>query len=133
MRHGLRHLTGLRFTKEHKDLLTQWSDEQFEGFPIIGGPSPQYWGRAGQVTFTHDGKSATHKGLVVMAGPLRDQRRQSRQERLDALNAELEAQKSHRPTSSAYDQERAAQCQCQAESVQGGSVRRCHRLQDGRG
>ena len=93
--HGLRHLTGLKAsTKAQKQLLTQWSDEQIEGYPIIGGPSPQYWGRAGQVTFTHEGKSVTHKALVVMAGPLRDQWRQNRQERLDALNAELEALRS---------------------------------------
>ena len=93
--HGLRHLTGLKAqTKAQKQLLTQWSDEQIEVFPIIDGPSPQYWGRGGQVTFTHEGNSVTHKALVVLAGPLRDQWRQSRQERLDALDAELEALRS---------------------------------------
>ena len=93
--HGLRHLTGLKAsTKEQKQLLTQWSDEQIEVFPIVDGPVPRYWGRAGQVTFTHEGKSVTHKALVVIAGPLRDQWRQSRQEQLDALDAELKALRS---------------------------------------
>jgi len=90
--HGLRHLTGLKAsTKAQKQLLTQWSDEQIEAFPLVDGPLPQYWGRGGQVTFTHEGQSVTHKALVVLAGPLRDQWRQSRQERLDALDAELAA------------------------------------------
>jgi transposase len=91
-RHGLRHLTGLKAqTNAQKAMLTAWSDEQFEAFPIVDGPSPQYWGRGTQVTFTHEGKSVVHKALVVLPGPLRDQWRQSRQERLDALFVELDA------------------------------------------
>ena len=89
--HGLRHLTGLKAsTPEQKALLTSWSDEQMEAYPIVDGPSPQYWGRGGQVTFTHEGKSVTHKALVVVSGPLRDQWRQSRQAQLDTLFANLE-------------------------------------------
>ena len=88
--HGLRHLTGLKAsTREQKRLLTQWSDEQFEGFPIGDDPTSQYWGRGGQLTFTHAGQSVTLKALVVVAGPLRDQWRRTRQERLAALDAEL--------------------------------------------
>jgi len=87
---GLRHLTGLRTaTNEHKALLSVWSDAQFEAHPIVAGPAPQYWGRGCQVTFTHEGRSTTHKGLVVVSGPLRDQVRQSRRQRLDAVCAEL--------------------------------------------
>jgi transposase len=89
--HGLRHLTGLKAsTPEQKALLTSWSDEQMEAFPIVEGSSPQYWGRGGQVTFTHEGKSVTHKALVVVSGPLRDQWRQSRQAQLDTLFVNLE-------------------------------------------
>jgi hypothetical protein len=89
--HGLRHLTGLKAsTKAQKALLTEWPDEKMEAYPIVDGPSPQYWGRGSQVTFTHEGKSVTHKALVVMGGPLRDQWRRSRQARIDALFVELE-------------------------------------------
>ncbi len=89
---GLRHLTGLRAaTTEQKALLTVWSDAQFESYPLVAGPTPQYWGRGCQVTCTHEGKSTTHKGLVVVSGPLRDQLRQNRQQRLDAVCAELAA------------------------------------------
>jgi transposase len=89
--HGLRHLTGLKAaTQEQKALLTGWSDEQMEAYPIVDGPSPQYWGRGSQVTVTHEGKSVTLRALVVMAGPLRDQWCKTRQEQLDALFAKLE-------------------------------------------
>lgn len=87
---GLRHLTGLRtLSSEHKHLVDCWNDEQFEAFPIVEGNSPQYWGRGCRVTLTHEEKSVTHKGLVVLAGPLRDQLRQARQAKLDALDCEL--------------------------------------------
>lgn len=89
-RHGLHHLTGLRCTrKEDKALLTQWTSEQFTDFPLEVGASPQYWGRGCTVTFTHEGQSVTHKGLVVLSGPMRDQLQQSRQVQLDALAQEL--------------------------------------------
>jgi hypothetical protein len=93
--HGLRHLTGLRAsTKEQKNLLYAWSDEEMEAHPIVDDPSPQYWGRAGTVTFVHEGKKVVHKALAVVSGPLRDQWRQSRQQRLDALFVELEVLRS---------------------------------------
>lgn len=92
---GLRHLTGLRTTTtDHKALVECWSDAQFEAHPLVEGEQPQYWGRGCSVPFTHDGKTVTHKGLVVLAGPLRDQLRQARQARFDALDAELVALRS---------------------------------------
>jgi transposase len=88
--HGLRHLTGLRcLHTEHKALLTHWPEEQFKAFPLEPGQTPQYWGRGCQVTFSHQGQTTTHKGLVVLAGPIRDQLRQSRQRQLAALAQEL--------------------------------------------
>ena len=83
---GLRFLGGLRGRQE---LLKVWSDEQFQTFPIVPGPDPQYWGRGCEVTFNHEGRSVTHKGLVVLAGPLRDEWRRNRRAQLQALEAEL--------------------------------------------
>ena len=83
---GLRFLGGLR---GRQALLKVWSDEQFEAYPIVPGPDPQYWGRGCEVTFTHEGRTVTHKGLVVLAGPLRDEWRQNRREQLRALQEEL--------------------------------------------
>jgi hypothetical protein len=41
------------------------------------------------VTFSHEGQTVHHKGLVILAGPIRDQLRQSRQVQLAALSQEL--------------------------------------------
>ena len=88
---GLRHLTGLKATTpELKASIECGSDAQIEAFPIVDEPAPQYWGRGCEVTFTHEGQTATHKGLVVVAGPLRDQLRQTRLAGLAVLEAALE-------------------------------------------
>lgn len=94
-KHGLRHLTGLKASnQEQKALVAGWDDTQMEAMALEPGPSPQYWGRLGQVTLTHEGKSVRQRALVVLSGPLRDQWRQSRQAQLDALLAELETLRS---------------------------------------
>jgi transposase len=78
-RADLQYLSGLKaHQKEHRALLPVWSDAQFEACPIVPGPHPQYWGRGCQVTFTHAGQTVTQRGMVVLAGPLRDQLRQAR-------------------------------------------------------
>ena len=88
--HGLRYLAGLRCVQvAHKALLTAWTTEQLELFPLEDGPEPQYWGRGCQVTFEHEGQMFTHRGLVVLSGPMRQAIRQSRQEQLTALADEL--------------------------------------------
>ncbi|MEA3457587.1 MAG: IS1634 family transposase [Candidatus Thermoplasmatota archaeon] len=87
---NLQYLSGLRAIQtEHKALLKVWSDTQIESFPIVSGSTPQYWGRGCKVNFTYKGDTVTHKGLVVVSGPLRDQLRQTRNERLQALDAAL--------------------------------------------
>ena len=89
--HGLRYLAGLRcLQSEHKALLTVWSDEQFESLPPLT-EAGNYWGRGCEVPFKHQGHSLTHKGLVVLAGPLRDQLRQTRRTQLAQLDAQLTA------------------------------------------
>ncbi len=88
--HDLRYLAGLRCLRsEHKTLLSQWPEEQFLAFPLVPGDQPQYWGRGCRVTFRHNGQTRTHKGLVILAGPIRDQLRQTRQARLQTLAQQL--------------------------------------------
>lgn len=88
--HGLRYLAGLRCTqKKHKALLTRYTSQQLEAFPLEDAPHPQYWGRGCQVVFHHEGQTFTHQGLVVVAGPIREQLRQARREQLAALAQEL--------------------------------------------
>jgi len=89
-RYGLRYLAGLRaLKKEHKALLRQWTTEQFKAFPLEADANPQYWGQGCMVPFKHEGRTAHHKGLVILAGPIRDQLRQSRQTQLAALEQAL--------------------------------------------
>jgi transposase len=86
----LHYLSGLKaHQKAHRALLQVWNDAQFEACPIVPGPDPQYWGRGCTVTFSHQGHSVTHRGLVVLAGPLRDQLRQARQTQLQDLQEQL--------------------------------------------
>jgi transposase len=88
--HDLRYLAGLQCRRtEHKALLTRWTEERFSTFPLETGKRPQYWGRGCQVVFTHNERTVIHKGLVVLAGPIRDQLRQTRNARLQTLSAEL--------------------------------------------
>lgn len=89
-RHQLCYLAGLRcLRQEDKAWLTHWPEEQFNAFPLTDDQPGRYWGRGCQVTFSHQGQTATHKGLVVLAGPIRDQLRQSRDRQLTALAQEL--------------------------------------------
>jgi transposase len=86
----LHYLSGLKaHQKAHRALLQVWNDAQFEAYPIVPGPNPQYWGRGCAVTFSHEDQTVTHKGLVVLAGPLRDQLRQARQNQLQELQEQL--------------------------------------------
>lgn len=89
-RYNLRYLAGLRCTRKvHKALLTRYTTEQLEAFPLEDGANPQYWGRGCQVVFQHEGRTITHKGLVILAGPMREPLRQTRQAQLTALGEEL--------------------------------------------
>lgn len=88
--HNLRYLAGLRCLKSaHKELVSHFSEAALLACPLEPGPSPQYWGRGCTVTFRHNGQTVTHKGLVILAGPIRDQLRQARQAQLQALVQEL--------------------------------------------
>ena len=88
--HDLRYLAGLRcLQKEHKELLSHWPEAHFLPFALTEGETPQHWGRGCQVSFSHNGQTFNHKGLVVLAGPIRDQLRQSRQQHLAQLSQQL--------------------------------------------
>lgn len=87
---GLRHLTGLEAAfPQLNAVIGRWSDEQIEAFPLVEGSSPQYWGRTCEIPFEHAGECTTHKGLVVVAGPLRDQWRQAQETQLQELESSL--------------------------------------------
>jgi transposase len=89
--HGLRYLAGLQPQKKaHRELLVDYPDEQFYALPLNnerGGKG--YRGRLCQVIFKHEGRQVTHRGLVVLSGPMRSALRKGRATKLRALRQEL--------------------------------------------
>jgi len=89
----LKYLAGLKAQKkEHTELLKAVPEVQFRDHPLTAerGRYGTY-GLACTVTFTHAGHTVTHRGLVVIAGPMRHAARQGRAQALRAVRADLAA------------------------------------------
>lgn len=88
---GLRYVSALRLLKtEHKALLAQPLPAHFRAGPLSQGRGRYgYWGVPCTVPFAHQGRQVTHRGLVVLSGPMRSSLRQTRAARLRALHQEL--------------------------------------------
>jgi transposase len=89
--HGLRYLAGLQpQRKAHRELLGRYPDEQFYALPLNNERGRKgYWGKPCQVTFKHEGRQVTHRGLVILSGPMRSALRKGRATKLRALRREL--------------------------------------------
>jgi transposase len=84
--HGLHYLAGLKAHKKvQRALLEQYPTQQFYLHPLDQG----YWGICCPVVFEHAGRQVTHRGLVVLSGPMRTAHRQARARKLWALNQAL--------------------------------------------
>ena len=88
---GLHYLAGLEARKKaHRQLLVAYPEQQFHAWPLNQASGRNgYWGRPCQVTFEHAGRQVTHKGLVVLSGPMRSALRKGRAVKLRALRQEL--------------------------------------------
>jgi len=83
---GLHYLAGLQAHKKvHRQLLEQHPTQRFYAHPISEG----YWGICCPVVFEHANRQVTHRGLVVLSGPMRTAHRQARAKQLWALNQAL--------------------------------------------
>ena len=89
--HRLHYLAGLQpHKKAHRELLVAYPDQQFRALQLNDEQGHKgYRGRPCQVTFEHDGRQVTHKGLVVLSGPMRSALRKGRATKLRALRQEL--------------------------------------------
>jgi hypothetical protein len=89
--HHLRYLAGLPATKKaHRELLLAHPTAHFYGYPLTDGPKTERcWGIPCQVTFDHDGRQVTHRGLVVLSQPMATALRQTRAAHLRQLRQEL--------------------------------------------
>jgi hypothetical protein len=89
--HGLHYLAGLKAQgKLHRALLLAPTKAQFRQHPLSQERGRNgYWGVPCQVLFEHDGRQVTHKGLVLLSGPMRSSLRRERAAQLRALRQEL--------------------------------------------
>jgi transposase len=89
--HDLRYLAGLQAQKKiHRELLTAIPEKQFYAHPLTDACGPQgYWGRSCPVVFQHEGRQVTHRGLVVLSGPMRTALRRTRAAQLRSLSQAL--------------------------------------------
>ena len=79
---NLRYLTGLaRLESVHRQLLLKPDHRDFVRLPLAEG----YWGMPCEVPFTHNGRTITHRGLVVCSDPMRQELRRERQKHLREL------------------------------------------------
>jgi len=84
--HGLHYLAGLQAHKKvHRELLEQYPTPQFYTHPLDEG----YWGICCPVVFEHAGCQVTHRGLVILSGPMRTAHRQARAKKVWVLNQAL--------------------------------------------
>jgi len=84
---GLKYLAGLQPQKKaHRELLVTVPEKQFYDHPL---GEAGYFGLPCAVTFTHAGRSVTHRGLVVLSGPMRTSLRRERAARLRAVRQDL--------------------------------------------
>jgi transposase len=89
--HQVRYLSGLQpHKKVHRELLTQMPEIQFYTHPLTLARGPTgYWGIPGLVPFEHEGRQVTHRGLVVLSGPMRTARRRARATQFQTLHQAL--------------------------------------------
>jgi transposase len=92
----LRYLAGLpKLEKVHRQLLLAPTPKDFQQHLLTNRSDPEgYWGVPCAVPFTHNGRTVTHRGLIVLSAPMQRALREQRQEDLQALYQALQQVKS---------------------------------------
>lgn len=87
----LRYLAGLKTQKKvHRELLLAVPEQHFYSHPLTDDHGPKgYWGVPCLVPFEHADRHVTHRGLVVLSGPMRTAHRRARAARLRELREAL--------------------------------------------
>jgi transposase len=87
----IRYLAGLKTQRKvHRELLLAVPEVQFCAHPLTGERGPKgYWGIPCLVPFEHEDRQVTHRGLVVLSGPMRTAHRRARAARLRELHQAL--------------------------------------------
>jgi hypothetical protein len=89
--HNLRYLAGPQPQKKrHRELLVAIPEQQFYAHALTDERGPNgYWGVPCQVLFEPEERQVTHRGLVVLCGPICTSWRQTRAAQLRALRQVL--------------------------------------------
>jgi transposase len=87
----IRYLAGLKTQKKvHRELLLAVPEKQFYAHPLTDERGPKgYWGIPCLVPFEHEDRQVSHRGLVVLSGPMRTAHRRARAARLRKLRQAL--------------------------------------------
>jgi len=87
----LHYLAGLQPQKKvHRELLVAVPEKQFYAHPLTDERGPKgYWGIPCLVPFEYEGRQVSHRGLVVLSGPMRTSLRRARAAKLRELRQEL--------------------------------------------
>jgi transposase len=87
----IRYLAGLKTQKKvHRELLLAVPEKQFYAHPLTDEQGPGgYWGMVCLVPFEQDDRQVSHRGLVVLSGPMRTAQRRARAARLGELRQAL--------------------------------------------
>jgi transposase len=87
----IRYLAGLKAAKKvHRELLLAVPEKQFYAQPLTDEQGPKgCWGIPCLVPFEHDDRRISHRGLVILSGPMRTAQRRARAARLWELRQSL--------------------------------------------
>ena len=87
----IRYLAGLQPQKTvHRQLVESVGESEFYRHPLTDERGKEgYWGVSVEVPFEHEGKKVTHRGLVVLSGPMRSAHAKTRAKQFRALWSEL--------------------------------------------
>jgi transposase len=88
---GIRYLAGLQPQKTvHRQLVEGVDESEFYRHPLTDEQGKEgYWGVSVKVPFEQEDRKTTHRGLVVLSGPMRSAHAKSRAKQFRALWSEL--------------------------------------------
>ncbi len=120
--HHLRYLAGVPLVeKAHRTLVLTPTERELYRFPLTDDHGPTgYWGWPCEVPFAHGGRSAPHRGLVVLSGPMRTSLRRARAQHFHALFAalrEVQAKIGNKRYRTALEVQRRAETQLRRSPV----------------
>ncbi len=83
----IRYLAGLQPQKNvHRELVEGIDESEFYRHPLTDERGKEgYWGVSVEVPFEHEGKKTTHRGLVMLSGPMRSAHAKTRAKQFRAL------------------------------------------------